>query len=129
MKQDVQKKLSRLLDLTESIETKLNSEEIDAAVDLLKERGAFLNGLKGDDFKSALQSCLKDANDTDHNGDRTRTIIEHILRLDKQNMEVIKQKIEQTSDMIAELSKEQEAIKKWRVVARTRPKQIVDFLY
>jgi methanogenic corrinoid protein MtbC1 len=129
MKQAVQQNLNNLLDLTETIATRLNSETMDSVITLLKERREVLDCLATDEFRSALRSCLQHPDQNDGNAEQTRTIIQHILQLDKQNMEVITQKIEQTSDMITELAREQEAVKKWRVIARNRPKQIVDFLY
>ena len=126
MPRNVNTKLYALLALSETITAQLQNEDIEAAIAALKQREGMLEEFGTDQFKDALQSCLKPDGRI---SEQTRNLVKRILQLDNQNMEVIKQKIEETSDMISELAREQDAVKKLRVSSHARPKQIVDFLY
>jgi len=126
MKRDVNTDLNAFLGLTQSIEAKIRNVQIAEALLLIEERAELLKVLEADTFRSALESTMKKV---DEHAKKTRNLIQHIIDLDQQNIEEIKLRTQETSDMISDLANEQDAVRKLRGVSHARPKQIVDFLY
>ncbi|RMF66884.1 MAG: hypothetical protein D6743_05755 [Calditrichaeota bacterium] len=119
--------LAEIYALTKSVSRDLEKGDLDAVFRRLDVRGKKIQILR--------QSMASFGKGTDNKSrdkgrkEKIAALIQHIKELDEVNMAFIKDQLKTISESIQEVSRDLDAFKQFRTVAKKSRRQLIDFMY